>query len=432
MSEGSCLVLGAGVTGLSAARSGGLPVVEACADPGGICRSYYVAQATNDRYAAPPRARAVWRFETGGGHWLFGDDPLVLGWLERFAPMRRYARRAAVYFARRGLLVPYPLQNHLAALGKEIAVQALSEMARPAPPAETLAEWLRANFGPTLFELFFRPFHERYTAGLLDRIAPQDAYKSPRDLALALRGAFGATSAVGYNVFFAYPCDGLDALVRGLARDLDIAFAKQVVRIDPIERGVFFADGTARRYGRLLSSLPLNHTLALSGLSVAEPTDPYTSVLVLNIGARRGPQLPDAHWLYVPDSRSGFYRVGCYSNVEESFLPARADRAELASLYVERAWLGGTRPTEAEIERYQQAVIAELQDWGFIGAVEVMQADWIEVAYTWSWPGSRWRERALKTLRRYDIFPIGRYGRWVFQGIVDSIREGLVAGSCMR
>jgi protoporphyrinogen oxidase len=427
-----CLVLGAGVTGLAAARAGGLEVLEATRVPGGICRSYYLAADGSEPLAAPPRDGRAWRFEVGGGHWLFGGDPVLLDWLDRLAPLQRYERRAAVYFARSGLTVPYPLQNHLAALGREVAISALAEMARPVAPARTLGEWLRARFGPTLFELFFGPFHERYTAGLLDRIAPQDDFKSPHDFARALEGAFGGTAPVGYNATFAYPRDGLDALARALAAGCRIAFDREVVRIDPGERTVHCADGSARRYGSLLSSLPLARMLELTGLTVDGPPDPYTSILVLNIGARRGPRCPSAHWLYVPDSASGFHRVGFYGNVAPAFLPQRADRDGLVSLYVERAWLGGTRPSAEEIVRYRNATVAELQGYGFISTVEVWREDWIEVAYTWSWPRSNWRARALDALRRHRIHQIGRYGRWVFQGIADSIREGLVAGNCMR
>jgi protoporphyrinogen oxidase len=266
----------------------------------------------------------------------------------------------------------------------------------------------------------------------LDRIAPQDTYKSPRDLALALRGALGDTPPVGYNATFAYPSEGLDTLARRLAAGLDIAFERRVVAIDPVERTVHFEDGTARRWNVLLSSLPLSRMVELAGLPVEGPADPHTSVLVLNIGARRGPRCPDEHWLYVPDSSSGFYRVGFYSNVEPEFLPRRADRDDLVSLYVERARLGGTRPSAEEIAAYERDTLAELQAHGFIASVELCRADWIDVAYTWSWVGSGWRERALGALRRHGIHQIGRYGRWIFQGIADSIREGLVAGSCMR
>lgn len=149
------LVLGAGVTGLAAARAGGLVAVDAASRPGGLCRSYYVRAQGTERLAVRPADGRAWRFEVGGGHWIFGGDALLLDWLDRLAPLLRYERRAAVFFSRTGLLVPYPLQNHLATLGKEVALAALCEMTRPVPPVETLAEWLRANFGSTLFELFF-------------------------------------------------------------------------------------------------------------------------------------------------------------------------------------------------------------------------------------------------------------------------------------
>ena len=58
------------------------------------------------------------------------------------------------------------------------------------------------------------PFHELYTAGLYKRIAPQDGYKSPVDLALTVQGAFGDAKSVGYNVSYLYPEGGLDGLTR--------------------------------------------------------------------------------------------------------------------------------------------------------------------------------------------------------------------------
>jgi hypothetical protein len=51
---------------------------------------------------------------------------------------------------------------------------------------------------------------------------------------------------------------------------------------------------------------------------------------------------------------------------------------------------------------------------------------------TWSWPGSRWRELALRKLEEHRIFQVGRYGRWIFQGIADSIRDGFILGSSFR
>ncbi|MEM3449612.1 MAG: protoporphyrinogen oxidase-like protein, partial [Nitrososphaerota archaeon] len=195
---------------------------------------------------------------------------------------------------------------------------------------------------------------------------------------------------------------------------------------------VFFEDGSGSRFEILISTLPLNKVLKMAEIELDEPPDPYTSVLVLNIGAERGAECPEEHWVYLPQSRSGFHRVGFYSNVDVTFLPTsgRSDRSRV-SIYVERAFQGGKCPVPSEVETYKEEVVKELREWRWIGDVEVVDHTWIDVAYTWSFPGSNWRQKALKFLEERGIYQIGRYGRWVFQGISDSTRDGLLAGEVL-
>ena len=40
--------------------------------------------------------------------------------------------------------------------------------------------------------------------------------------------------------------------------------------------------------------------------------------------------------------------------------------------------------------------------------------------------------RIVIPLKSYGIYQIGRYGRWIFQGIADSIRDGFVIGSSLK
>lgn len=428
------IVLGAGITGLAAGIAAQVPVFEAIEQPGGICSSYYVRPGAAQRLPSAPEDGEAYRFEIGGGHWIFGGDPAVLRFIRRLAPVQSYARRSSVYFSRDGCYVPYALQNHLGHLGEETAVKALAEMASaPRTTPKTMADWLEQSFGATLTERFFAPFHELYTAGLWTRIAAQDDYKSPVNYGLALRGAFAATPPVGYNTTFIYPREGLNVLAQRMAARCEVHYGKQVVRVDAGRKEIEFADGTGRRYDTLLSTLPLNRMLDVVGSQQpeAEP-DPYTSVLVLNIGAIKGSACPADHWLYNPDSRAGFHRVGFYSNVDASFLPRSSQTLnDRASVYVERAYPGGQRPSEQATRAYADAVVRELQGWGFIGEAEVVDPTWIDVAYTWSWPGSRWRAEALKRLEEQDIIMVGRYGRWAFQGIAESIAHGFtVAAAC--
>src|SRR5437870_5449271 len=246
------------MTGLAAGMASGLPVYEAEDTPGGICASYYVRPGDTQRLAVPPADGDAYHFEIGGGHWIFGGDPAVVRLVNDLVPCKGLRRISSVYFHESGLSVPYPLLNNLRHLDPQTIERALTEMAAHRDGGTTMKEWLRANFGPTLSDLFYDPFHELYTAGLYDRIAPEDAYKSPVDIRLARQGAVGTAPPVGYNVTYLYPEAGLDTLARQMATRADVRYDKRTVGIDVEAREVRFADGSAAPYRRLISTLPLN------------------------------------------------------------------------------------------------------------------------------------------------------------------------------
>jgi protoporphyrinogen oxidase len=416
------------MTGLAAGLASGYPVLERSDGPGGLCASY---------------ACGGYRFERGGGHWIFGGDPVVNRLLGASSDLKSYRRRSAVLFLGglpctrelRGRMVPYPIQENLFALPAALRAAALVEMRSGDQGAggATMAEWLLRHFGPTLCGIFFEPFHERYTAGCFREIAPQDSYKSPIDLSRVERGAREELADTGYNATFLYPARGLDEVSRWLAGRCAIEYDAEVAHIDTRARSFELADGTGGRYERLIATSPLNRTVELAGLSDGlGPADPHTSVLVINLGV----MLPQSrfarhgyHWLYVPDSRTGFHRIGYYSNVDPLFLPE--DRRDRGSLYVEMAFRGGNRPSEADTVALVAATVAELAEAELIAAVDVADASWVDVAYTWRLPGSDWVDRAIGACREQDIEPAGRFGRWCFQGIAASLREGLLLGAVL-
>jgi hypothetical protein len=47
-------------------------------------------------------------------------------------------------------------------------------------------------------------------------------------------------------------------------------------------------------------------------------------------------------------------------------------------------------------------------------------------------PGSSWKQAAIKELENKGIYQIGRYGRWIFQGIADSIKDGFFIGGAFK
>ncbi|MEY2976456.1 MAG: hypothetical protein RLZZ435_593, partial [Cyanobacteriota bacterium] len=82
------LILGGGMTGLAAGYASGLPVLEASPHPGGICSSYYIRPHSSDRLSTPPEDGEAYRFEIGGGHWIFGGDPTVLHFIRQLTPLQ--------------------------------------------------------------------------------------------------------------------------------------------------------------------------------------------------------------------------------------------------------------------------------------------------------------------------------------------------------
>jgi len=327
MEENNIPILGAGITGLSASWVTKLPIFEAKDTPGGICASYYVRPQDKQSLHKIPEDGEAYRFEIGGGHWIFGADKEVLQFISKFALVKSYTRRSSVYFSKKNLYVPYPLQNNLRFLNKKIVERVLGEISdKFQKEPSTMKDWLSDNFGSTLCELFFYPFHNLYTANLYEQIAPQDAHKSPIDVSKVLQGANSEVDPVGYNVTFVYPKEGLNVLLQKIADKCDVRYNKRVVKIDTENKEIYFADGNAVSYHKLISTIPLNKMLEITGLKMDEKPDPYTSVLVLNIGAIRGGSYPNEHWLYIPDSKSGFHRVGFYSNVDVSFLPRSSQK----------------------------------------------------------------------------------------------------------
>src|SRR5260370_28754638 len=132
---------------------------------------------------------------------------------------------------------------------------------------KTMAEWLELSFGKTLSELLFGPCHDLYTGGLWKSIAPQDAYKSPVNLSLAIEGAFNHTRPVGYNTSFVYPTEGLNVLTQRIAARAEVHYAKRAAQIDVQRRAVHFTDASWARYEQLSSPLPLNSMLGLTVLA---------------------------------------------------------------------------------------------------------------------------------------------------------------------
>lgn len=364
------IILGAGFTGMAAGIKTGYPIYEASNHAGGICRSYI---------------KDGFDFSTGGGHWIFGRGK-GLDYIKSQVKVNEYVRKAGIYYNH---MFPYPIQT--------TAQEEISSK------EGTLKRWLTNNFSKAECNLFFNPFNDKYTAGLYDDIIQYDDYKTPK------------AGGVGFVPTFCDPVGGLTPLVDKMASQCDIKFNKTAVRIFPKQKLVLFSDGEKVGYDRLISTIPLDKCLDIVGKE--DHNLPYTSVLVINIGAEPDMKTPEEHWVYVPFCRSGFYRVGFYSNVDNSKAPEGK-----VGLSVEMAF-GGIDYDDLDVEAICADVIQELQSWRFIGDVITVDPTWVKTAYTWLRSREE-RDLQLGWLKERDIISTGRYGKWHFTGMTGSIEMG--------
>lgn len=373
------VILGAGFTGLAAGYGNDIPIYEATAMPGGICRSY-------KKYG--------FDFSTGGGHWIFENEKTqpAMDLVKSLVQLNSYDRKAGIYYNK---TFPYPFQT-------------FTQQPSTSTPGY-MKDWLSTKFTQAECNMFFYPFNERYTAGLYDQIVQFDSYKTP------------PAGGLGFVSKFHDPVNGLGELVDKMAQKCLINYRKAAIKVDLQEKLIVFADGEVVHYEKLISTIPLDQLLKLSG--VKEYALPYSSVLVINIGAERGLNFPPEHWLYVPFSKSGFYRLGFYTNVNKNKAPE-----DMVSVSAEIA-IRSLEYTDLPVDDMCAEVVAELKAWRFIDQVRVVDPTWVRCAYTWNRTIEE-REMYLQSLAAVGVTSTGRYGAWRFCGMTESIMMGLEATRC--
>ena len=424
------LVLGGGVTGLAAgnalaAAGADFLVLEREDEPGGWCRSICAGKYTFDM----------------SGHFLHVSDPSLREWILGIPgiPWRKVDRDARVLLDR--VFTPYPFQVHLdghpaAFVSRclaDFAAQRIREVVRGNRTPKHFAEWLRQRFGKTMCEAFFFPYNRKMWRTPLAKLGYEWTDWSvpvPRFEDL-LSGASGRIrKGMGYNASFYYPAKGgIGAFARALARPLGakVRTGTRVARIDLGRRTVVTSDGGALPYRAVISTIPLPGLAACSdGLSAsarkAASSLKWVKVLCINIGIR-GAGSSLGHWVYVPEPRYPFFRVGFLSNVAPSAAPRGC-----AAVFVEKSFRAHAA---VDVDRETAAAIHGLKRLGVLrreSRIEEVHPVMLDPGYV-LFDDARRKAVPLLTreFARRNVILAGRYGAWDYFGMDRSISDGLRA-----
>ncbi len=422
------VIIGAGLSGLATAlhtRRDYL-IVEAASRPGGLLRTEDIGGFLFDFT----------------GHWLHIRDPRTAALIDELLPggMVRVTRKAAIYSS--GAMTLFPFQANLYGLPPEVVRECLQEAvaaaldraAGTAAAPANFEEYANIHFGRGIAGRFIVPYNTKLwgvapsevTAEWTQRFVPLP------DIRQIIDGALGfSAQAMGYNTTFIYPATGgIESITRAMAARLDrsrISLNTRPTAVSASEKWIEF-DGRRIGWDHLVSSAALPDLVAMT---VDAPDDVRHAASLLrcsklrfiNAGLDVPRPLDGNHWIYLPEDRFPFYRVGSFSNAVPSLAPAGR-----SSLYVEIA--NDRDVPDAEI---RDALIEFLKETGSIASADqVLFAEFRE--HPWGYvifdrncvPA---RDTILNWYRQSGIRSIGRYGAWTYNSMEDAILEAMAAAA---
>jgi protoporphyrinogen oxidase len=420
-------VVGAGLTGMSAAFH---------LDRAGVPRRLFERLDHVGGHAITLE-EAGYRFDRTG-HLLHLRDAqmkaLSLGWIDD--EVLEIERKSRIWSS--GVYTRYPYQANTYGLPPDVAYECLSGFIRAHFNADkvtpkTFEEFCLTHFGEGISRHFMIPYNTRLwgvspseiTAAWCSRFVPLPKLEE------VLAGAVGKNDGeLGYNARFHYPKHGIGKLAEGLGRATratkDIELGKAPRAIDWRKKELHFADEVVT-YDALISTTPLPRLIDLlidppAEVAAAAAKLRCTHLYYLDVALSSACK-KDLHWVYVPEAKYPFYRVGCYS----AFSPAMAPVGK-SSLYVELA-----DRAEPDLTTLLPKVAEGLLEMGLIDhphAIKFARVRRIDYAYVVFDHQYYAATAAIQPfLDDAAIVSAGRYGGWNYSSMEDALIFGRDAAS---
>jgi protoporphyrinogen oxidase len=347
------------------------------------------------------------------------------GWLN-------HERESWVWIADR--FVPYPFQNNLRYLPKEMIAKAIKGLATRPPrtpsPNQDFGTWIMQIFGEGLRDIFMEPYNykvwafppEKLWAGWVgERVAVVD-------MARVLENIFLEKDDVswGPNNTFQFPKQGgTGAIWRSLADQIGAEYFQLNTRIQSIDwqkRRLATTDGESIEYDQILSTMPLDTlgkmlTPALDTVAEASSKLLFSHSHIIGVGLKGDmpEKLAKKCWMYFPEDNCPFYRVTVFSHYSPNNVPEPESG---------KYWSLMTETSESPMKPVDRANLVEQTIQGLINTGQIR--DRSQVTHTWYYVAehgyptpSLERNDLLKRiepdLKRAGVHSRGRFGAWKYE-----------------
>lgn len=429
MSRKKVVIVGGGLAGLSA----GYHLLEH--DPvvfekesaiGGLCRSF-----TQDGFT----------FDCTG-HLIHLKNQYTKDLVAQILPNAFDAHERLAAIHSKSVTTPYPFQANTYGLPPEVVKECVvgfveSMHANGNGGPKNFHDWVIRTFGTGIAKHFMLPYNEKFWKQDLRTITSDwVSWSIPKPtLDEVVNGALGLTNkGMGYNPKFIYPkTGGIDCLPQALARPIKDVYVNEAIdSIDPKKKCIRLVSGREHTYDVLISTLALPVLFRM----LCETPDTLVhnarklqaiSVLNINLGVDR-PDISDQHWLYFPEDQYIFSRVGFPTNFSKAAGPPGT-----SSMYIE---ITHSPNEKVDVEAAFERSVLDLQKCGILrNGDRVLTRHVLDIKFAYV-VFDEHRQTHLQGLVDYlesrDIFTAGRYGRWDYYSMEDSILSGKMAAEMIQ
>jgi protoporphyrinogen oxidase len=384
--ETKTLIIGGGITGLSAASF--LPhsdylVIEKDSIPGGYCKTTI-------------RGDYTWDYS---GHFFHFNNPEIRDYVltNMESEMLQVTKITDIDY--KGNIIDFPFQFNIDQLPEQEYKECLEDLNNLGETdLSTFKSFVRSTLGKGICDKFIIPYNEKLYACDLDELE----YDS-------MGRFFPKSKAKSYNDTFIYPKGGSYEYIKSVLKRLDsnkILLNTELISLD-LENKIAKTNKGDIKFDQLISTLPFNKINPDSRLSA-------NKVAVFNLGFSAGSPIK-THWRYFPGNEI-FYRVGFYNNILGQ---------EKLSLYVE---IGAQVDRKLDETELLMQVLADLEDSGIIedGVHELVDYQFLVMNPAYVHITKDSKQIYDEWCQKYNpqgIYSIGRYGSWTYCSIEDNIIE---------
>jgi len=373
------------------------------------------------------------------GHFLHFNDSFIHDWVSKKLGVKLeiHLRRSSVFY--RNKYIPYPFQFNLYYLPNKVkfecldgAVKAAIKYSGKKDRPSNFEEWIDQELGEGIGKHFMKPYNLKFWRTDLKKLSLEwmGRFVPRADISEIVLGAIMdcSKSKVGYNNEFYYPAiGGIEVIANTIEDNLEkpVKFNEEVIEINLKKKTLFTKSGKMFFYDKIFSSMPLkNLGLVISDLplNIRNYFNSLrsNSIICVLLGVDRK-EISSYHWIYFPEHKYIFYRIGFPSNISDNLVPEG-----YSSLYVE---ISSSYSCIKNSEQIVREVIEQLSEINILkkrDKIVLKSVFLINPAYViYDEYHSESTENIREYLEKNDVHLIGRYGEWKYISMEESIISGL-------